>query len=206
MDTISRSAAAAILEQMDSAGVDELVRCPNCGRWVVGVLLDPVFANLNCHLCNEWLVTWMQRLELERLQREACEREERRGHYGTNMIFPYYDAGTKTREVTVNPGWVYVGVTPWGTYKIGATRQSVQARLTYSNAKFVHSVYTDYPFVLEAGFHRRFRGKCAGGEYFKLADEDIDEIRAIQTVCGEPVSHFGTLAEVKRRRRVTKWR
>lgn len=140
----------------------------------------------------------MQREELNRLQREECEREERKGHYGTSMAFGYYDAGMKTCELTVNPGWVYVGATRWGTYKIGATRQSVQVRLTYSGAKFVHSVYTDYPFVLESGLHRRFREKRSSGEYFKLTDEDIDEIGAIQTVCGEPVLHFDTLAKVKR--------
>lgn len=201
--TLSRSEVERILSRMDAEGVDRLMQCTNCRQWVAKLSQLPEGFGYSlewprCEMCVDRIVSE----RMDSLARIASrDQDEKAGHYWTDRrleAWSLYDAGQKSRDVPELPGWVYVGVTRFGSHKIGATRKSVRSRLTCSGAEFVHAIWTDYPFILESALHRRFSEKRTNGEYFKLGVEDIDHIRGIQSVGGRPVCHVTDVAETRR--------
>lgn len=204
MQSLSRSDLEQMLKLMDSFGVDGLVFCEWCRQWREALYELPESLKLmyahpipRCRPCIERL----EEREADRIERlRARDERERAGHFvdlaeAGRFSFDAYDAGLKSRTLDGGPGWVYLGQTNFGTWKIGATRRSVQTRLTSSFACFEHAVWSEHPFALESALHRRFadRRTRAGGEYFKLTGADVEAIKAIQTVGGKAVRHATTL-------------
>ena len=185
---ITRDDIKAFLAVMDRYGVDQLKICPYCRQGTI--TLEPVDGYL-LPLCNECISKIRERAEAYRIEREAWEHSARAGHYYRRGPRPY-DAGGRG-YMEAGPGWVYLARTNFGTVKIGATRRSVSERCHRSFGRFIHAVYTEFPFELEGMLHRRFAVERAHGEYFNLSPEQIDEVRRIQTVNGKEVIHCSTM-------------
>lgn len=87
----------------------------------------------------------------------------------------------------LSTGHVYVVRNAAGEYKIGRTID-LTARLYSLNGTvgerlhLVHAMTCDDAVHVERFLHRRYFSKRLGGEWFRLADEDIEELKAISHV------------------------
>ena len=201
---VTREQAESFIRFFQTTPVDVSIICPYCNAPTTGVeILPEPYSECYQHnaMCRNCVADVIARHEKYRREAQEWEERARSGFYGSELQPVHYDAGSKTHHRDAHPGWVYIGQTDHAAFKIGATRRSVQVRLTASVSKFVHAIYTEYPFYLESSLHRRFSKQRRRGEYFTLSDEDIEEIGRIKAVCGIPVIHVTRLKDTRKTRR-----
>jgi Meiotically up-regulated gene 113 len=99
----------------------------------------------------------------------------------TERFYREYGAKPK-KEKRRESGCVYFLLADNGLVKIGRTKK-LKERLDHFTAKLpyklelIHTIFTDDSYGLEEYFHEKFKDKRQRGEWFKLDQEDIEEVK-----------------------------
>jgi hypothetical protein len=113
--------------------------------------------------------------ERQREEEEEKEREQ----------MEYRAAQRNQKKQKTNPGYVYLVGAENGNYKIGKAK-NVDERVNTFGVKLpiktwlVHSFSSNDYSKAEAVLHEQFSEKRTHGEWFLLADEDVEYIKALQ--------------------------
>jgi hypothetical protein len=136
----------------------------------------------------QWFQKWLQEnaeMKMRATAHKVAERQREEEEEKEREQMEYRAAQRNQKKQKTNPGYVYLVGAENGNYKIGKAK-NVDERVNTFGVKLpiktwlVHSFSSNDYSKAEAVLHEQFSEKRTHGEWFLLADEDVEYIKALQ--------------------------
>ncbi len=176
-------------------------RCPKCCQVQSVKVLEPAW--VICSECSYKFTfvldsvqkkAWLETLEGQKFQQQYQEQQRLWQSYGqeTKQPEPPRKQERVQQKEPEEPESVRLAKNPTGGvyliksgqhFKIGKANdfeqriKQVKLQLP-EKAVEVHRIYTDDPLGIESYWHKRFKEKRKNGEWFELAEEDVEIFKA----------------------------